>query len=222
MAAGPTHAVVAPVDLHVIHGADAGVVADGVVAVSGPADAGLLALVDICRQSRPPEAAYLSSETPTCAAPLSSNFSCRISSRYLQYVKKKHLIPGAEHHYSGHVVKWSPRQRLCAGPPEHFNPADSSSDRLSESLAAHPNDPLKPSRPGQELLHLRSRLRVSAAGELICIGPSSPTSQPSSRKPGPSAPSNDSAHLGCSASLCLTCLDDLSQSSIQQPDRACG
>lgn len=71
MAAGPTHAVVAPVDLHVIHGADAGVVADGVVAVSGPTDAGLLALVDICRQTGPPEAAYLRSETPTCAARLS-------------------------------------------------------------------------------------------------------------------------------------------------------
>lgn len=106
MAAGPTHAVVAPVDLHVIHGADAGVVADGVVAVSGPADAGLLALVDICRQTGPPEAAYLRSETSTCAAPLSSNFSCRVSSRYLQDVRKNNLIPGAEHHYSGHVVKW--------------------------------------------------------------------------------------------------------------------
>lgn len=61
MAAGPTHAVVAPVDLHVVHGADAGVVADGVVAVSGTADAGLLALVDICRQAGPPEAADLRS-----------------------------------------------------------------------------------------------------------------------------------------------------------------
>lgn len=47
----PTHAVVAPVDLHVIHGADAGVVADGVVAVSGPTDSGSIALIDICRQT---------------------------------------------------------------------------------------------------------------------------------------------------------------------------
>lgn len=37
----------AAVDLHVVGGADAGVVADGVVALAGAADSRLFALVDI-------------------------------------------------------------------------------------------------------------------------------------------------------------------------------
>lgn len=45
-----THAVVPSVDLHVIYRADAGVVPNGVVAVSWTTDAGLIALVDICKR----------------------------------------------------------------------------------------------------------------------------------------------------------------------------
>lgn len=45
-----THAVVASVDLHVVHRADAGVVSDGVVALTRAADAWLLTLIDVCPQ----------------------------------------------------------------------------------------------------------------------------------------------------------------------------
>lgn len=45
-----THAVVASVDLHVVHRADAGVVSDGVVALARAADARLLTLIDVCPQ----------------------------------------------------------------------------------------------------------------------------------------------------------------------------
>ena len=42
-----THAVVSSVDLHVVHGADAGVVPDGVVTLAWAADARILTLIHI-------------------------------------------------------------------------------------------------------------------------------------------------------------------------------
>ena len=47
-----THAVVATIDLHVIWWTDAGVVADGVVALTGTADSGTLALIHIWNRAR--------------------------------------------------------------------------------------------------------------------------------------------------------------------------
>lgn len=47
-----THAVVATIDLHVIWWADAGVVADGVVALTGTTDPWTLTLVHIWNRAR--------------------------------------------------------------------------------------------------------------------------------------------------------------------------
>lgn len=161
-AAGPTHAVVAPVDLHVIHGADAGVVPDGVVAVSGPADAGSLALVDICRQTEKSLSCDLRSEREQLVRlhlVFRDNFSARMSSRCLQDVKKKKRIPGAEHHYSGQMVKWSPWQSTMSisVPQTHlqivFRESGSTSKQSSEINCSSPDLP-RVSPPAQPPLFL--------------------------------------------------------------------